>query len=148
MADYYLPAGKWTDFFTGEVKEGGRWIQEKHGYLSVPLLVKENSIVALGAHDDKPDYDYGDGVELRVYELKDGVAASTVVYGMDESEEVKVTAVRNGNTITVDVASDKAYSVRLVNVTATGLEGTEAVVDGNDTILTNVSGHMVCAVNA
>ena len=24
LADYYLPAGRWTDFFTGEVKEGGR----------------------------------------------------------------------------------------------------------------------------
>ena len=147
MADYYLPAGKWTDFFTGEVKEGGRWIQEKHGYLSVPLLVKEGSIVALGAHDDKPDYDYGDGVELRIYELQDGVAASTVVYGMDQSEEVKVSAVRNGNTVTVDVASDKAYTVRLMNVAATGVEGTETATDGKDTIVKSASGHMVCTIN-
>ena len=147
MADYYLPAGKWTDFFTGEVKEGGRWIQEKHGYLSVPLLVKEGSIVALGAHDDKPDYDYGDGVELRIYELQDGVAASTVVYGMDQSEEVKVSAIRNGNTVTVDVASDKAYTVRLMNVAATGVEGTETATDGKDTIVKSASGHMVCTIN-
>ena len=111
-------------------------------------MVKENSIVALGAHDDKPDYDYGDGAELRIYELQDGTPVSTVVYGMDQSEEVKVSAVRNGSTITVDVATDKAYSVRLVNVAATGIEGTEAVADGKDTVLKAATGHMVCTINA
>ena len=33
MAEYYLPKGVWTDFFTGEVKNGGQWITEKHGGL-------------------------------------------------------------------------------------------------------------------
>ncbi|MDE7009406.1 MAG: alpha-xylosidase, partial [Lachnospiraceae bacterium] len=47
IAEYYLPKGTWTDFFTGEVKEGGCWVNEKHGYLSIPLMVKENSIVVL-----------------------------------------------------------------------------------------------------
>ena len=60
-------------------------------------VAKENSIVVLGAHDDKPDYDYGDGAELRVYALKDGKEASTVVYGMDQKEEISMTATRKGN---------------------------------------------------
>ena len=51
-------------------------------------MVKENSIVAIGAHDDKPDYDYGDGAELRLYALKDGKNAEAVVYGMDQKEEM------------------------------------------------------------
>ena len=142
MADYYLPAGRWTDFFTGEVKEGGCWIQEKYGYLSVPLMVRPGSIVAIGVHDDKPDYDYGDGVELRVYELPENEAVSTVVYGMDQSEEVKVTALKQGKTITVDVDTTKPFSVRLVNTTAKGLEGTQAVSEEKDTILTGASGHL------
>ncbi|MCH5274979.1 MAG: alpha-xylosidase [Lachnospiraceae bacterium] len=142
IADYYLPAGRWTDFFTGEVKEGGRWIQEKHGYLSVPLMVKPGSIVALGAHDDKPDYDYGDGVELRIYELPENEPVSAVVYGMDQSEEVKVTALKQGRTITVDVDAEKAFSVRLVNTAAKGLESTQAVSEGKDTVLTGASGHL------
>ena len=99
MAEYYLPKGTWTDFFTGEEKEGCGWITEKHGYLSIPLMVKENSIVAIGAHDDKPDYDYGDGAELRLYALKDGKNAEAVVYGMDQKEEIAMTAKREGNQI-------------------------------------------------
>ena len=32
--------GTWTSLLTGEVKEGGKWYTEKHGYLSIPLYVK------------------------------------------------------------------------------------------------------------
>ncbi len=142
MADYYLPAGRWTDFFTGEVKTGGSWRKEKHGYLSVPLLVKENSIVALGARDDRPDYDYGDGVELRIYELEDGVRVSDVVFGMDNAEEVKMSAERAGNVITVNVMSDKAYSVRLVNRKAVSVAGGDMTLEGNDTIVKSDAGHI------
>ncbi len=41
MAEYYLPEGTWTSLLTGEEKEGGKWYREKHGYLSIPLYVKE-----------------------------------------------------------------------------------------------------------
>lgn len=132
MAEYYLPKGTWTNLFTGEVKEGGCWINEKHGYLSIPLMVKENSIVVLGACDEKPDYDYGENAEIRVYALKDGASAKTVVYGMDQKAEISVTAERNGKDIHLTIVSDKNYSVRLVNVSAHG-EG--AVKDGNDTVV-------------
>lgn len=146
MADYYLPEGRWTDFFTGEVKTGGRWIKEKHGYLSVPLLVKENSIVALGSRDDRPDYDYGDGVELRIYELADDARVTDVVFGMDNTEEVKVSAERQGNTITVNVMTDKPYSVRLVNVKAASVKDGSMTVEGNDTVIRSETGHITVAL--
>ena len=143
MGDFYLPQGNWTDFFTGEEICGGRWIKQKYDYLSIPLMVKENAIIALGAYDDKPDYDYGDGVEFRIYQLADQTISSTVVYGMDQKEEVKVVAKREGQIITVDVESAKAYLIRLVNVTISKVEGAEAIVEGKDTILKSISGHMI-----
>ena len=143
MGDFYLPQGNWTDFFTGEEICGGRWIKQKYDYLSIPLMVKENAIIALGAFDDKPDYDYGDGVELRIYQLADQTTSSTVVYGMDQKEEVKVVAKREGQIITVDVESAKAYLIRLVNVTISKVEGAEAIIEGKDTILKSISGHMI-----
>lgn len=143
IGDYYLPKGRWTDFFTGEVKEGGSWIQEKHGYLSVPLLVKEGSVVALGAHDDAPDYDYADGVELRVYELLENVPASCTVCGMDQKEEITFTACRQGDTVTLEASAKKPYSVRLVNLTAQSAEGAELRVEGKDTIVTPKADCMV-----
>ena len=146
MADYYLPQGNWTNFFTGEVKQGGCWVQEKHDYLSIPLMVKEGSVIALGAHDDKPDYDYGDGVELRVYALKNGISAETVVYGMDQSAEIKACVLKSGDKITVDVESKRPCKVRLVNVKAQSCTGAAYSVDGSDTVLTDVSGHAECAL--
>lgn len=143
LADYYLPAGRWTDFFTGEVKEGGRWIQEKHSYLSVPLLVKENSIVAIGAHDDKPDYDYGEDTELRIYEPVARTTVTETVYGMDGSEEIKISVTTEEGKISVSVETGKAVSVRLVNRKAKAVENAEMQVTDKDTVLTKIAGKAV-----
>ena len=132
IAEYYLPKGTWTDFFTGEEKEGAGWITEKHGYLSIPLMVKENSIVVMGAHDDRPDYDYGDHAEIRIYALKDGHSASSIVYGMDNQEQISITASRSGSDIHIQVTSGQEYTIRLINVTASGKD---AVIDGKDTVI-------------
>lgn len=143
LADYYLPAGRWTDFFTGEVKEGGRWIQEKHGYLSVPLLVRENSIVAIGAHDDKPDYDYGEDTELRIYEPAADTTVTETVYGMDGSEEIKISVTTEEGRISVSVDTGKTVSVRLVNRKAKAVENAEMQVTDKDTVLTKIAGKAV-----
>ena len=135
VAEYYLPKGTWTNFFTGEEKEGCGWITEKHGYLSIPLMVKENSIVAMGAHDDGPEYDYGDGAELRLYALKDGKTAETTVYGMDCQKEISMSAERNGNLIHIIVKSDKNYSIRLVNIADASVSAGEVRKDGKDTVI-------------
>ena len=132
IAEYYLPKGTWTDFFTGEEKEGAGWITEKHGYLSIPLMVKENSIVVMGAHDDRPDYDYGDHAEIRIYALKDGHSASSIVYGMDNQEQISITASRSGSDIHIQVTSGQEYTIRLINVTAFRKD---AVIDGKDTVI-------------
>ena len=135
IAEYYLPKGTWTNFFTGEETEGGCWITEKHGYLSIPLMVKENSVVAYGANDDKPDYHYGAGAELRLYCLKDEKEASCVVYDMDGSEKIAMTAKRDGNQIQIKVISDEAYSIRLVNVIAISVSMGEIKIDKKDTVI-------------
>ena len=132
IAEYYLPKGTWTNFFTGEEKEGAGWITEKHGYLSIPLMVKENSIVVMGAHDDRPDYDYGDHAEIRIYALKDGHSASSIVYGMDNQEQISITASRSGSDIHIQVTSGQEYTIRLINVTASRKD---AVIDGKDTVI-------------
>ncbi|WP_166980480.1 alpha-xylosidase [Paramicrobacterium fandaimingii] len=64
---YYLPTGRWTNFFTNETVDGGSWRTETHGFDSIPLWVREGSVIALGARTDRPDYDYLDGLTLAVY---------------------------------------------------------------------------------
>ena len=41
--EFYLPAGNWTNYFTGETNTGGRWVTEQHGFDSLPLYVREGS---------------------------------------------------------------------------------------------------------
>jgi alpha-D-xyloside xylohydrolase len=65
--DVYLPAGTWTDWWTGRVVEGGGWRRERHGFDSLPLYVRGGAVVPIGARTDRPDYDYRDGLELRVF---------------------------------------------------------------------------------
>jgi len=40
---YYLPEGEWKQYLTGETVRGGRWITEKHGFLSMPILARASA---------------------------------------------------------------------------------------------------------
>ena len=138
MGSFYLPKGTWTDFFTGETVDGGVWVEKKYDYLHLPLMVRPNSIVAIGACDDKPDYDYADSVELRIYALTDGQKAETTVYGMAQNAELNVSVMKDGAQITIEAENigKKPYTVRLVNVQATAADGAAMEIVGNDTVLT------------
>ena len=140
---YYLPAGRWTGYLTGEVIEGPRWVTETHSALSLPLMVRPNSILAVGSRDERPDYDYGDGVTLQVYELADGQAASAVVPSLSGDVAGTVEAARQGQTITVTVRGQVArWDLLLVGVESIASidggsagndpSGTRIVPDGTD----------------
>ncbi len=123
IGKFYLPKGTWTDFFTGETVEGEKWIEKAYDYHTLPLMVKENSIVILGEHDDKPDYDYENNVTVRIYSLKDGETAKAVVYGMDNSIKLTISAKRIGNEVTV--TSEGTGSV--AGVELVGMDGAVVV---------------------
>ena len=148
IAEYYLPEGKWTNYFTGEVKTGSRYIKEKHGYLSIPLLVREGSLVAIGAKDDDPVYDYADGVTLKAYELIENQPASTVVYDANANLTVKAEVLKKDNQIRINVETAKPYTVVLVNTTnLASIENGSFEVKGRDTIITpNGSGEVICTL--
>lgn len=94
--DYYLPAGRWTHLLSGEVQEGGRWFRARHDFLSLPLFVRPGTVLALGAIDSRPDYDYAADVLLRVYELADGTEAAATVYSTRGDEALRVIVRREG----------------------------------------------------
>lgn len=75
MAVYYLPEGSWMDFQSGEVKEGGRYYRQTYDYFSLPLYIKENTVLPVGTVADKPDYLYSENCELHYYLPKEGEKA-------------------------------------------------------------------------
>ena len=116
IAEYYLPEGTWTSFLTGKVKEGGKWYTEKHGYLSIPLYVRENSIVAVGAKNDNAVYDYADNVTFRAYAIEAGKTAQTTVYNTENEPEASVSITHEGSVYKISIDSPKSSKVELVNV--------------------------------
>jgi alpha-D-xyloside xylohydrolase len=43
--EYYLPAGRWTNWFTRETVEGGGWRRERHDFDSVPLWIRAGAVI-------------------------------------------------------------------------------------------------------
>ncbi|PTB35181.1 glycoside hydrolase family 31 protein [Trichoderma asperellum CBS 433.97] len=78
-AEFYLPEGRWTNFFTGEVKLGPRWVKETHDFDTLPFYVRENTVLVLGKEGERRTvYDYIKEVEVRLYHVSAGAMANLV----------------------------------------------------------------------
>jgi alpha-D-xyloside xylohydrolase len=69
--DYYLPKGTWTNVLNGKKVIGGAWQHENHGFMSLPLMARENSIIPFGSCENDCEYDYVNGTTLETFELSD-----------------------------------------------------------------------------
>ena len=84
---------------SGEEREGGRWYREKYDYFSLPLFVRENTLLPMGGNDKIPDYDYTEGVELHLYALKDGAEAVCEITDLTGQIVMTAKAFRKGGEI-------------------------------------------------
>lgn len=100
---YYLPEGKWTHLLSSasyEVGENGKWITETYDYHSLPLFVRENTILVQGEARSSASYDYTDSVKIHLYELQEGESI-TKLYAHDGTVAGEITVTRTGNQYTV-----------------------------------------------
>ncbi|TIH37848.1 alpha-xylosidase [Subtercola vilae] len=112
---FYLPAGLWTNYFTGESVVGGGWRTEQHGYLTVPLYVREGAVLPLGARTDRPDYDYLEGLTLLVY--PSGASADRVkevTVTNPDGSSAQFTIERESSQVRVTSSSSQPFSIRVV----------------------------------
>lgn len=49
--EYYLPEGRWTNWFTRETVSGGVWRRERHGFDTVPLWIRGGAVVPIVGSD-------------------------------------------------------------------------------------------------
>jgi len=109
--DFYAPEGEWTNILDGHAVNGGGWRKEVHDFMSLPLMAREGSIIAMGACDSKPDYDYLDGVELHVFKLAEGQSVSCRVYDLNGKLAATFTVTIRCGEPCVETDSTKPYSV-------------------------------------
>ena len=105
--DVYLPNGKFTYLFTSVTIQGGRLISETYDYFSLPVYVKENSLIAIG-RNDTAEYDYHIDVTIYAYNINiDNVTdASIKLYDKTGTWQATVTAKYENEDITFDVEGD------------------------------------------
>ncbi|HEX5331597.1 MAG TPA: alpha-xylosidase [Cellulomonas sp.] len=127
---FYVPEGTWTHLLTGEHLTGPRWVNERHGFDSLPLLVRPGTVLPVGARTDRPDYDYVDGVTLQLFELPDGHRSVTTVPRPGGAEGATFTVARDGDHIRVDATGATGpWSVRVVGGAEARAEAGQASVD-------------------
>jgi len=145
IAEYYLPEGRWTNFLTGEERQGGKWYSEEHGYLSIPLYAKPGSIVAMGAKDNGPVYDYAEDVTFHVYAMEDGMTKTCAVYTKENKVDTEITVARTGNTYQISINGKKPCKVVLVNESNVSAiqNGSMLVQDGNCVITPEADGQVI-----
>ena len=143
IAQYYLPQGKWTNLLTKEVSEGGCWRREHHDYLSVPLWVRENSMIAQGIEAENASYSFKNNLELQVFELQ--TEAKTVVY-QNGRPVCSLSLKKNGEKIEGVLQGEGNVKIRFVNRKVRAVQGADVRIDGNDTVITMKAGEFVCEV--
>jgi alpha-D-xyloside xylohydrolase len=142
--NYYVPDGKWTNLLTGKLIEGPRWVREKYDFMSLPLLVRPNSVIPIGEHTDRPDYDYSDGVTLHLHQLEDGHQASVEIPALDGTIESRFEIMREGNVINIQRQGySKAWNVLLAGIDSVEEMDTAQVetVDGFALVRVNKETH-------
>ena len=97
VVDYYLPAGRWTHFLTGETVEGGGWRRDSYDFFSLPLWVRPNSIIPVGSTDTRPDYDLADNVTFHLFDLAEGASASATAPTIQGEADITLHVRRDGN---------------------------------------------------
>lgn len=108
LASYYLPKGKWTNIMNNKLyncEEFGRWIEEKHDYISMPILAKENSIIAIGSNNSRCDYEYMDNINYHIYEPSNNIESKIFDINSNLVSEVKVS--KNNANIKIEVSNPK-----------------------------------------
>ncbi|KAF1987414.1 glycoside hydrolase family 31 protein [Aulographum hederae CBS 113979] len=79
--EFYLPEGRWTNWWNDEVVEGPRWRKEKHGFGTLPIYVREGTVLVLGKEEGADGEGFGydwfqQGGEVRLYHTKPGDSAA------------------------------------------------------------------------
>lgn len=62
--EYYVPKGKWYGILDGKMRQGPGYVSERHGFESLPLLMRPGCAVVLGKGGKSVVYEWEDGYTL------------------------------------------------------------------------------------
>lgn len=98
---FYLPQGRWTHLWQNDELTGSRWHRQRHDFLCLPVYVRDNTLLALGSNDQKPDYAWHEGAAFQLFNLEAGREAVCEVPSADGAVSFTLRVKREGNRLTV-----------------------------------------------
>ena len=137
--EYYIPAGRWTSFFHPERSiVGPVWVREVVPLDEIPVWVRPNTVLCLGPPGiGRPDYEFGKGLDVQVYELEDGrVSDMEIPKGIRKIIAGVVRVEGSGGEAKVSVQGD--VDLRSVSLYTGGKAKTVEVAQGERTVSLNV----------
>ncbi|EKM0528135.1 alpha-xylosidase [Cronobacter turicensis] len=122
---FYLPPGRWTHLWHNDELDGGRWHKQRHDFLSLPVYVRDNTLLALGNNDQKPDYAWHEGTAFQLFNLADGAEARCEVPAANGETVFTLCVKREGKRLTVEGSGHAtSWTLCLRNIQqVTGIEG-------------------------
>lgn len=103
-----------------------------YDYFSLPVFVRENTVLAMGENDQLPDYEYAENVVLHLFEIKDGAKITTEVTDVSGKTVLVANTKREGNAVSVTVDHPQYHpSVMVHGMTGVAIQ-TELEVNYTD----------------
>ncbi|EPE7490889.1 alpha-xylosidase [Cronobacter universalis] len=99
---FYLPPGRWTHLWHNDELDGGRWHKQRHDFLSLPVYVRGNTLLALGNNDRKPDYAWHECTAFQLFNLADGAEARCEVPAANGETVFTLCVKREGKLLTIE----------------------------------------------
>ena len=85
--------------------------------MSLPLLVRQNSILPFGSQSERPDYDFANDVTLRIYQLDDGQTITMQIPNLRGNTEATFTTTRQDSIYKVHRSGvAKPWQVMLIGI--------------------------------
>ena len=123
---YYLPGGEWIHYLSGEIRHGG-WQEDGYDYFSLPLYVRENTILPVSNDPGMVDFDAAAGLTVNIYSLKEGARAQRTIVDREGKHALTLTAHNENGSIRI-ICSGPAPGLRIKLINC-GCPDTEAVMD-------------------
>ncbi|MBE6923058.1 MAG: DUF5110 domain-containing protein [Ruminococcaceae bacterium] len=133
----WLPQGRWTDFFTGQIYQGGRFVNMFRDLDAIPVLAGEGAIVPMYANGDTNNLSNDQPLEIHIWRgngsfslYEDDGETNRPEYAITRME---VTEREDTLLFTIHAAEGNPELLpreRFVRLVFRDIENTEAVVDG------------------
>ncbi|MFT8640240.1 alpha-xylosidase [Bifidobacterium sp.] len=112
---YYLPAGCWTNWFSGEQvsSETGIWRHERHAFDSIPLWIRDGSLIVTSRNHDSPEYEYGrDPIIIVSFSRLHTEESLSAVVTESDGGKVTFTATRDSDGVRLRSSDSRDFTAR------------------------------------